>query len=184
MELVGIPFVILVGSILHFVYEWTGNSAWSAVFAATNESTWEHLKLAFWPMLIWAVFGMLVLVYHRRRIPIAKAAGVVCTLGAIVVGAWLIEISIGHSLPVDILLFACSVAAGQTLSYLILIKNFVARDWWWLAGSVWGILIAAFIYFSFWPPHLPLFQDPTLKRSPEHESAASVPFKVKTEGIA
>ena len=26
----------------------------------------------------------------------------------------------------------------KTLSYGILIKNFVARDWWWLAGSVWG----------------------------------------------
>ena len=40
--------VISSGSLLHFTWEWSGHSTVVAVFAATNESTWEHLKLAFW----------------------------------------------------------------------------------------------------------------------------------------
>ena len=43
--------VIFAGSLLHFAWEWSGRSTVVAVFAATNESTWEHLKLAFWPAL-------------------------------------------------------------------------------------------------------------------------------------
>lgn len=50
-SLVSAIVVIAVGSLLHFAWEWSGRSAVVAVFAATNESTWEHLKLAFWPAL-------------------------------------------------------------------------------------------------------------------------------------
>ncbi len=38
--------ISVIGSLLHFVYEWTGRRRLVAVFAAVNESTWEHIKLA------------------------------------------------------------------------------------------------------------------------------------------
>ncbi len=46
--------VVTAGSILHFAWEWTGRRPLVAVLAATNESTWEHMKLAFWPALFLA----------------------------------------------------------------------------------------------------------------------------------
>jgi ABC-type Fe3+-siderophore transport system permease subunit len=48
-------FAIILGAILHFTYEWSGNNAFVATFSSINESTWEHLKLAFFPMLITAI---------------------------------------------------------------------------------------------------------------------------------
>jgi len=54
-EMAGAAFVILVGSALHFVFDWTGGWRPAALFAAVNESIWEHLKLAFWPGLAWAL---------------------------------------------------------------------------------------------------------------------------------
>ena len=53
-ELAGVPFIFCIGALLHFVYEWAG--AWwpLALVAAVNESVWEHLKLAFWPSVIYA----------------------------------------------------------------------------------------------------------------------------------
>lgn len=36
----------ILGSLLHFAYEWSGENKFVGTFAAVNESTWEHIKLA------------------------------------------------------------------------------------------------------------------------------------------
>lgn len=38
--------VSVLGSLLHFCYEWSGKNKFVGIFAAVNESTWEHIKLA------------------------------------------------------------------------------------------------------------------------------------------
>ena len=42
--------LVTIGTLLHFVYDWTGQRRWVALFAAVNESYWEHIKIAFWPL--------------------------------------------------------------------------------------------------------------------------------------
>lgn len=54
-------FVTLLGVLLHFTYEWSGNNFFVGLFSAVNESTWEHLKLVFFPMLVlttWNIFNI------------------------------------------------------------------------------------------------------------------------------
>ncbi len=53
-QLVGFAFVSLIGTLLHFLYDLTGYKL-TALFSAVNESTWEHMKLIFFPMLAFAV---------------------------------------------------------------------------------------------------------------------------------
>jgi len=48
-ELAGAVFIILLGSMLHFTFELSGENPVVGVFSAVNESVWEHLKLAYWP---------------------------------------------------------------------------------------------------------------------------------------
>ena len=50
--IISIIFTIIVGTLLHFVYEWSNNNIVAGIFGAINESTWEHLKILFIPMLI------------------------------------------------------------------------------------------------------------------------------------
>jgi hypothetical protein len=45
-KLVGIVFIIIIGSLLHFTFELSGHQA-IGVFSAVNESVWEHLKLSY-----------------------------------------------------------------------------------------------------------------------------------------
>lgn len=54
-ETVGIVFIILVGATLHFVFEWSGCWRPIAWLAAVNESVGEHLKLALWPAVAFAL---------------------------------------------------------------------------------------------------------------------------------
>ena len=52
---VGFGAATLLGTILHFLYDWTGGSLFIAPFSGVNESTWEHMKLLFWPLFLFAV---------------------------------------------------------------------------------------------------------------------------------
>ena len=47
----GFAFTSLLGTLLHFLYEWTGKSPLVAPFSGVNESTWEHMKLLYVGML-------------------------------------------------------------------------------------------------------------------------------------
>lgn len=48
-------FVMLVASALHFVFELSNFSEPVAAFGSVNESTFEHLKLFFWPGLFYTL---------------------------------------------------------------------------------------------------------------------------------
>lgn len=55
-EIFGAIFVMVFGTLMHFFYDWSGKNPVVALFAPYNESTWEHLKLLFFPVLIYSVF--------------------------------------------------------------------------------------------------------------------------------
>ena len=53
-QVVGLTFTALLGTILHFLYEWT-NLLFVAPISAVNESTWEHMKLVFIPSFLFSI---------------------------------------------------------------------------------------------------------------------------------
>ena len=52
-------FISVLGVLLHFTYEWSGDNAVVGLFSAVNESTWEHLKLLFFPFLLLTILEVL-----------------------------------------------------------------------------------------------------------------------------
>ena len=78
-ELFGFAVTSLMGTILHFLYDWLGGALWIAPFSGVNESTWEHLKLLVWPMLVFALFES---IFFRRykNFWCVKARGIVIGL--------------------------------------------------------------------------------------------------------
>ena len=55
-QLLGYAVTVFLGSLLHFVYGWSGGSRWAALFGSVNESTFEHMKLFFFPAFAFALF--------------------------------------------------------------------------------------------------------------------------------
>ena len=51
----GFVFTVVLGTILHFLYDLTNQSVLVAPFSAVNESTFEHMKLMYFPMLIFSL---------------------------------------------------------------------------------------------------------------------------------
>ncbi len=50
---VGFLFVSILGILAHFVYDWTGQNTFMGMLTPVNESTWEHMKLLFFPALLY-----------------------------------------------------------------------------------------------------------------------------------
>ena len=159
-ELVGIVVISVLGSMLHFAFEWSGNWGPVGVIAAVNESVWEHFKIAFWPALFYAIFEYPFLKRFTNNFMVAKATGIYVMPVAIAIIFYSYTSASGQEiLIVDILIFVLAVALGQLTSYKILTMRRLPA-WSGKVGIAMVILLAvAFGVFTFYPPHLPIFQD-------------------------
>lgn len=159
-ELIGIFLIIVFGSFFHFVFELFGRWPPVAIIAAVNESVWEHLKLAFWPALIFAMVEFFYLKDITKNFWIAKSIGIFLMPLIIVLFFYVYTSFSGHHiLWVDIALFGFSVAVGQMLSFLLMIQKPFSSIIRALGVILLIFMILAFSFFSYLPPKLPLFQD-------------------------
>ena len=88
-QLLGFAVTALGGTLLHFLYDWLGEARWIAPFSGVNESTWEHMKLLFWPMLIYAVFQSFFFKGYES-FPCIKLRSVL--IGLILIQKWLFQL--------------------------------------------------------------------------------------------
>ena len=63
----------LAGSALHFVFDLLSGFAPVGIIAAVNESVWEHMKLAFWPMLVFGAFASRHYSFREWVFPLAMS---------------------------------------------------------------------------------------------------------------
>jgi len=160
-ELAGIAFIILVDSALHFVFEWSGYWRPAALIAAVNESMWEHLKMAFWPGLIFALVEYPFIRKAAHNVWVAKGLGLFTMPVVIVALFYGYKAIVGRDyLWMDILIFALSVVAGQLVSYRILIAHRMGPSAQWASVTLLLVLIAAFSSLTYRPPRVFLFEDP------------------------
>ena len=52
---ISIVVISLVGTLAHFVYDWAHENKVLGLFAAVNESTWEHIKIALTASFLWGI---------------------------------------------------------------------------------------------------------------------------------
>ena len=161
-QLGGFLFVCAAGTALHFLYQWSGESVAAAPFAAVNESVWEHMKLLFWPMLLWAGAERAVLGGYSRGFWPAKALGTLLGLALIPALYYTYTGALGVSVMwVDIAIFFVAAAAAFLAE-----TRMLARDWRCRGGARASALVlllllsAAFVLCTFVPPRFPLFRDP------------------------
>lgn len=159
-EISGIVFVFLLGALLHFLFEWSGESRVVGLFASVNESVWEHFKQGFWPMCLFAAIEYKFLRGHVNNFFTAKAVAVY--LIPIITGLvfYAYTAIIGEEiLIVDIFIFLVAVIVGQLISYKILISARLPKYTNIISPVLIILLALILMLFTFYPPHLPIFLD-------------------------
>ena len=159
-ELGGIAFIVVLGALLHFVFEWSGSAIPIAPIAAVNESVWEHLKLGFWPALVYAALEYSRFGKSANNFFFAKTLGIYLIPITIVVLYYVYTAILGHGLLiVDITIFVVAVIVGQLVSYKFLVASPLPKRLNHFAPIALVVLGILLVLFTFYPPHLPLFRD-------------------------
>jgi len=159
-ELVGMVIIIILGTLLHFTFEWSGFQEIVGVFSAVNESVWEHLKIAFMPSVLFMIFEYRYLYKKTNNFFFAKALGIYTMMVIIPVIFYTYTIFIEHNLTIDVLSFMFAIIVGQLVSYKMLTFKKLSKNLKLLSIIALIILGLAFVVFTFYPPQFPLFQDP------------------------
>ena len=156
----GFAVVSLLGTVLHFLYEWLGEPLWVAPFSGVNESTWEHMKLLFFPMLIFAVFQSF---FFREYAEFwcVKLRGILVGLFAIPILFYTYNGAIGKSPDwLNIVIFFASVVISFCYETKLFRSRRVKCKSTKIAIIVLIVAIILFAIFTFYPPTLEIFRDP------------------------
>lgn len=158
----GIAFNLVFGPLLHFTYEWSANNAVVGIFSAVNESTWEHLKMFFWPAFIFSVVEYICVGRHYNKYIFGKAISLYSGILLIITLFYLYTGIVGRNYVVaDILIFVISVITSMYIGYRIITAPFKCKGTINLISLLAIILLfLTFVFFTFDPPHMPLFKDP------------------------
>ncbi len=153
--------VTLLGTLLHFLYDLSGKSVFVAPFSAVNESTWEHMKILFFPMLLFAIIQSF---FFREKAAFwcIKLKGTLLGLILIPVLFYTYNGVIGPSPDfVNITIFFLSAGAAAIYEAKQLEKESTRRSSPWAAKLAFLLIGAAFALFTFYTPEIALFLDPT-----------------------
>ncbi len=159
-QLLGFAVTALGGTLLHFLYEWTGKNVIVAAISGVNESTWEHMKLLFFPMFFYALIQSLFF---------KDIAGFWCVkLRGILLGLLLIPVLfytyngvIGESPDwINIAIFFLSAAVTYLFETWLYLKETTPCKHPKRAIATLCAIAALFILFTFLTPELGIFKDP------------------------
>ena len=155
--ILGICFVLITGTLSHFVYEWTGQSYFVGFIVPVNESTWEHMKLIFFPMLLFAFFMKWKLQDSFPCIGTSLMAGILAGTASIPIIYYTYTGILGHhTLVFDILTFVAAVLIAFTATFR-LTKSCNAQKYRFLLFGAVIFLMLCFFMFTYAPPDIGLF---------------------------
>ena len=156
-------FTFVLGTLLHFTFDWSNNNQLIGTFSAVNESTWEHLKLLFFPTLLTTIIGYF---YYKDTIPnylCSKTKGIIIALLFIVIFFYTYTGIIGNNIAIlDIGSFFIAVILGEYYTYKKINNNIPCNNI--ISTIILLTLFFSFILFTFHPPKIELFLDPITEK--------------------
>ena len=156
----------LLGSVLHFLFDWTKHNRVVAFFSAVNESYWEHIKIAIWPVFLLQIVLFSLGGYQIPAfIPAATVA--LYSIPVRMVGLVFLYKSVTklNILWLDISIFFVCIAIAQSIFVLVLGQLAPTSGTVVLSSLFLLGLVVAFLLFTFRPPKEPdLFLDPINKK--------------------
>lgn len=158
-QVMGAIWILVTGSLLHFAFEHSGYWRPIAAFVPVNESVWEHLKMVFWPGVSLALLEYRVFAKEAANFTTAKCSGL-CSMPLVIVALFYAYTAIlgDNQLIFDILIFAIAIVVGQWIGYSLLIHPYELGNWRLPSRLGLTFFLIAFPVFTFYPPHLFLFE--------------------------
>lgn len=160
-QVAGFLFTSIFGTFLHFLFDLSGQNVAAALFSAVNESIWEHMKLIYYPMLLFALaeyrFGGQAL----KHFWCVKLAGMGLALYLIPTLYYTYTGIFGASVDwLNIAIFYLAAGTAYWLENKLFQKEFACRMNARVAVFLIVMIGIVFTVWTFYPPEIPFFEDP------------------------
>jgi len=163
--IIGMIFVLTAGTLAHFLYDWSGSSYIVGFFTPVNESVWEHMKLLFFPMLIYSFFIIIRFKKTCSCITSSLCFGILTGTLLIPIFFYAYTFILGKDFfLLDIGTFILSIVLAFRLSYKLTLSCRLEPYTFLLCGLV-CILFICFVLFTYNPPEARIFEDPTVSEN-------------------
>ena len=156
----GTVYMTITGILMHFLYDLTGKNLIIGFIAPISESTWEHIKLLFFPGLSWVLYTYYRFKYIYRGILSPLLLGLITGCISIPVLFYSYSGILGfHMLVLDILTFFAAIFLMFWIICHTLSSSTLHRHENVLIFAV-ILLLTAFLTFTYFPPNLGIFKSP------------------------
>lgn len=160
MFYIGIIFIAVIGTGLHFTYELSNHSKFFAIFSAVNESTWEHIKICMTPTILWSLYDGYVYGLNPNYI-IAKALSILTIILLIPILFYLYTAFTKKSiLWVDVICFYVTVICSNIVFYHFINVNALSFNYVYFSAILLFLEICAYMFLTFNPLKNFIFEDP------------------------
>ena len=156
--IIGFLFVSIMGALSHFFYEWSDFNKIIGILFPANESTWEHLKLAILPTILYFAFGKIFI--KNDNYLFALFISLLVPIVVIPILFYTYTAVIGHEiLFVDILIFLFSVGFAFFMCWLILALNPLKQVYNIFAVIGLILILISYLTLTLYPPNFFIFKD-------------------------
>ncbi len=119
-EFFGVILASGLGVFLHYAYELSNNNQFVALVAPINETIWEHLKMAFYGMIGFALFEYIFIGKEHKNFIFAKAFSSLLACFLVVVLYYGYTNFLDANIYLDLIIFVVAILIAQIFSYAIL----------------------------------------------------------------
>ena len=162
--IIGILFVAIFGTLLHFMYEWSGHKRFVSIFAAVNESTWEHIKIALTPSFIWMLYDGARYGLEPNYF-VAKTASLLAIIIIIPVLFYAYQLFTKKDmLIIDIIIFYISIIVSNLLFKYIIGLNSISFFITYFAVILLFVIFCFYMILTLMPFENFIFEDPITKK--------------------
>ena len=154
--IIGAVVTIVLGILSHFVYDWTGQNFCVGLFFPINESTWEHMKLVYFPMLLVTLTAGRFLEKRYPCIYDAMFLGTFAGLFLLPVLFYTYSGILGFRVDwINIAIYIISILASYLVVYLVASDGKERNSK--LIRYIYYAFLLAFMIFTVYPPGIGLF---------------------------
>lgn len=159
-ELIGAIIVCILAPVFHFLFEWSGENLFVGLFAAVNESVWEHTKIIYFPFLFYSIIEYFVVKPDFWRFFAAKTIAMSLILLLMITFFYTYSGMFGsENLAVDIIFTFVLTFIAFFVSCRLYYSGRVANFFPPLILVLFGAVLVMELLFTAFPPSIPLFQD-------------------------
>lgn len=155
-----IIIISILGTLFHFLYDISKHNKIVGLFAAVNESTWEHIKIALTPTILWSIYDGYIFGQNPNYF-IAKLSSLLILIVFIPTIFYLYKYFTNKPIIiVDILIFYIAIILSQISFYSIIKSSSLGFGLNYLSCIGIFIVFGFYMVLTLLPIQSFIFKDP------------------------